>query len=205
MTLVKICGITNSRDADTAVKAGADALGFVFWRKSPRAIDLATAQGIIKDLPPSVCKVALFVDEDKERVRETISLMGVDTIQLHGNESPEYCDGFKGLRIIKAFRMKDEAVLDSIKKYKTDYLLLDAYVEGVPGGSGEQFNWDLAVRAKGCGKPIILAGGLNPGNIKEAIKRVDPFMVDVSSGVETAPGEKDPKLIEKFIKTVKGE
>ena len=205
MTRVKICGITNSQDADTAVKAGADALGFVFWRMSPRAIDPATAQGIIRDLPPSIWKVALFVDEDKKRAQEIVSLTGVDTIQLHGNESPEYCDGFKGLRIIKAFRMKDEGVLDSIKKYKTDHLLLDAYVEGVPGGSGERFNWDLAVRAKGRGKPIILAGGLNPGNVKEAIKRVDPFMVDVSSGVETAPGKKDPKLIKQFIKTVKGE
>ena len=203
---VKICGITNIEDALRVVELGADALGFVFYEKSPRKITKEKAKEIIdkiQTVKPRVVKVGLFVDELEERVNEITSYCNFDILQFHGDETPNYCKKFPQ-KIIKAFKIKDKESLVNIPKYEVDYYLLDAYSEELPGGTGKTFNWDLAKEAKEFGKPIILSGGLNPENIIEALKKVLPFGVDVSSGVELFPGQKDHKKLEEFITKVKG-
>lgn len=203
---VKICGITNIGDALKVVALGADALGFIFYEKSPRKITKDKAKEIIdkiQTVKPRVVKVGLFVDELEERVNEITSYCNFDILQFHGDETPNYCKKFPQ-KIIKAFKIKDRESLVSIPKYGVDYYLLDAYSEELPGGTGKTFNWDLAKEAKEFGKPIILSGGLNPENIIEALKKVLPFGVDVSSGVELFPGQKDHKKLEEFITKVKG-
>ncbi len=203
---VKICGITNIEDALRVVELGADALGFVFYEKSPRKITKEKAKEIIdkiQTVKPRVVKVGLFVDELEEKVNEIASYCNFDILQFHGDETPNYCKKFPQ-KIIKAFKIKDKESLVNIPKYEVDYYLLDAYSEELPGGTGKTFNWDLAKEAKEFGKPIILSGGLNPENIIEALKKVLPFGVDVSSGVELFPGQKDHKKLEEFITKVKG-
>jgi phosphoribosylanthranilate isomerase len=196
MTRVKICGITNLEDALVAQKAGADFLGFIF-AESPRRVSVKTANIIIKKISPKVKIVALFVNETEENVKGAIAkLKRVDILQFHGDETPEYCSRFKGRKVIKAIRVKNKSSLKAIKEYKgVDYILLDTYSKTTYGGTGKTFNWELAKEAKRYGIPIFLSGGLNPDNVKEAIKKVKPFAVDVSSGVEISPGKKDPKLI----------
>lgn len=203
MTWVKICGITNLEDAKKAVELGADALGFVFYEKSPRKMAKEKAKEIIDSLPKEVVKVGLFVDELEEKVSEITSYCNFDILQFHGDETPDYCKKFPQ-KIIKAFRIKDKESLVNIPKYEVDYYLLDAYSKAMPGGTGRTFNWDLAREAKKFSRPIILSGGLNPKNIVEALKKVSPFGVDVSSGVETSPGKKDLKKLKEFITKVKG-
>jgi len=203
VTWIKICGITNLEDAQEAVELGADALGFVFYEKSPRKITKEKAKEIIGSLPKEVVKVGLFVDELEEQVNEIASYCNFDILQFHGDETPDYCKKFPQ-KIIKAFRIKDKESLVDIPKYEVDYYLLDAYSEELPGGTGKTFNWDLAKEAREFGKPIILSGGLNPENIIEALEKVSPFGVDVSSGVELSPGKKDQKKLEEFITKVKG-
>ena len=200
---VKICGITSIDDARAAVGAGADALGFMFYEPSPRSITPGRAAAIIAELPAHVAKVGVFVDADEATVRATAATAGLDTLQFHGNESPGYCARFE-LRTIKAFRVKDSESLGQLPDYETDAWLLDSYVKGVPGGTGERFNWDLAVEANRLGRPILLAGGLTPENAGEAVGQVAPFGLDVSSGVEAAPGRKDAAKVAALIASAKG-
>jgi phosphoribosylanthranilate isomerase len=200
--VVKICGITRLDDARVAVEAGADALGFVFWEKSPRHIEISQAAAIIRELPPMIVKVGVFVDPDEALVLRAISEAGVNLLQFHGSEPAEFCTQF-GLMSMKAFRVKDEHSLDGMEEYGTQAYLLDAYSPGAPGGTGERFNWDLAVRARRLGKPVFLAGGLTPANVAEAVRAVNPYGVDVSSGVEAAPGRKDHSKITAFISAAK--
>ncbi len=200
---VKICGITSADDARAAVGAGVDALGFMFYEPSPRCVTPEQAAAIIAKLPTHVAKVGVFVDADEAAVRTTAAMAGLDTLQFHGSEPPEFCARFE-LRTIKAFRVKDSGSLAQLPDYETDAWLLDSYVQGVPGGTGERFNWDLAVEAKRLGRPILLAGGLTPENVGEAVGQVTPYGLDVSSGVEAAPGRKDAAKVAAFIASAKG-
>jgi phosphoribosylanthranilate isomerase len=202
MARIKICGITNIEDAMVAVEAGADALGFVFYEKSPRFINPVRAAEIILRLPPFIQTVGLFVDEDAEKINWTADYCGLDLVQLHGNESPEDCLEVNR-RVIKAFRVQNIVSIDPLNKYQVSGYLLDAWSPDAYGGTGRTFNWELAGAARKFG-PIILAGGLSPDNVAEAIKSVNPYGVDVSSGVESAPGKKDAALVKKFIRIVKG-
>jgi phosphoribosylanthranilate isomerase len=199
---IKICGITNVKDAVAAVEAGADALGFIFYDQSPRWIQPGDAAKIIRELPPLVAKVGVFVNPPEETVRQTIRESGIDTLQFHGDESPEFCRRF-ALKVIKAFRVRDEQSLHQMPEYKQEAWLLDTYVAGKLGGSGEQFNWELACQAVKLSQQVILAGGLTPQNVALAVRQVRPFAVDVSSGVEVAPGQKDHRKIQEFITIVR--
>jgi phosphoribosylanthranilate isomerase len=201
-TWVKICGITNLDDAQVAVEARADALGFVFYEKSPRHMTIPAAAGISNQMPGFVMRVGVFVNALKETVVRATSECGLNLLQFHGDEPPEYCLQFN-LMSMKAFRMRDAGTLKEMKKYQTNAWLLDACSPEAAGGSGEKFNWDLAVEAQKFGKPIFLAGGLTPENVAEAIRKVRPFGVDVSSGVEISPGKKDHAKMRAFIKAAK--
>ena len=198
MVKVKICGITSLEDALTAVAAGADALGFVFHPASPRHISPEQAAGIIKELPPFIQTVGLFVNEARDTVNTTADQCGLDIIQLHGEESPGYCDSVRR-RVIKAFRVKDISTLDSLVQYHVAGCLLDAWSPAAHGGTGQTFSWGIAAEAVKRGHRIVLAGGLTPDNVAEAVRRVNPYAVDVSSGVESSPGRKDAEKIWKFI------
>lgn len=186
----------------TAVEAGADALGFVFYDKSPRCIAPENAAEIIRALPPFVTVVGLFVNADIEMLNSTAERCGLDLVQLHGDETPEFCS-MVNRRVIKVFRVKDGQSLDPIKDYHVAGYLLDAYSPQVYGGSGLTFNWDIARDAKKFG-PVILAGGLTPDNVRQAVETVEPYAVDVSSGVEASPGKKDPVKVKLFIENAKG-
>jgi len=204
MVKVKICGITNLEDAQAAVKAGADMLGFVFYEKSPRYIKPDKAKDIISNLPEEIEKVALFVNEDEENVKAILSqIREIGILQFHGDERPDYCNSFNK-RIIKAIRVKNRYSIKRLASYSVNFFLLDAFKEDIYGGTGEKFDWELAKEAKKYSVPIILSGGLNPENVKEAIELVEPYMVDASSGVEISPGKKDPELIKRFIEQAKG-
>jgi len=200
---IKICGITSASDAKAAVDAGADALGFMFYEPSARFLSPEQAAEIIRDLPAHVAKIGVFVDADADTVRQTAETAGLDTLQFHGNELPEFCLQFEQ-HTIKAFRVKDSTSLEQLPDYNTDAWLLDSYVKGVPGGTGEKFNWNLAVEAKRFGKPILLAGGLTPDNAAQAVAQVAPFGLDVSSGVEASPGMKDSEKVTRLIVNAKG-
>jgi len=201
-TRVKICGITNLADAQVAVEAGADALGFIFYEPSPRFIPVKNAAEISRALPPYTLRVGVFVNPAEDLVRRTIDECGLNLLQFHGDEPPEFCTQF-GLMSMKAFRIRDAGSLTELPKYPTDAWLLDAYASDTLGGTGEKFNWDLAVEAQKPGKPVFLAGGLTPGNVAEAIRQVRPFGVDVSSGVESSPGKKDHAKMRAFINAAK--
>jgi len=199
---VKICGITNLPDGTAAAEAGADALGFVFYDQSPRRISLEAAASLIRQLPPFVMKVGVFVNAPEDLVVRAIRECGLNLLQFHGDESPEYCLQF-GLMSMKAFRIRDAASLQALPGYHTDAWLLDAYAPDKPGGTGETFNWDLAYEAQGLGRPIFLAGGLTAENVAEAVRCARPYAVDVSSGVEAAPGRKDLAKVIAFIRAAK--
>src|SRR6185369_2350332 len=202
MVRIKICGITNLEDALAAVEAGADALGFVFYEKSPRFINPVRAAEIIAKLPPFIQSVGLFVNEETEKINWTADYCGLDLVQLHGDESPEDCLEVNR-RVIKAFRVKDCVSIDPLKKYQVAGFLLDTWCPDCYGGTGKTFNWEMAAAARKYG-PIILAGGLSPDNIVEAILSVKPYAIDVSSGVESEPGKKDPAKIREIIRLAKG-
>lgn len=202
MVKVKICGITNLDDALAAVAAGADALGFVFYDKSPRNVHPLKAAEIIAKLPPFVQTVGLFVDEEAERVNWTADFCGLDLVQLHGDEEPEFCSEINR-RVIKAFRVKEAASLARLGSYQVAGYLLDAWVANAHGGTGMTFDWRLAEAAKEHG-PLVLAGGLNPDNVADAVEKVRPYAVDVSSGVESEPGRKDHAKVREFIQRAKG-
>jgi phosphoribosylanthranilate isomerase len=194
---VKICGITNVEDALQAVEAGANALGFVFYARSPRHVTPDEVQKIIAELPPFVTTVGLFVNESIPRIRRTMAAARLDVVQLHGDEQPEDCL-IEPLRVIKALRVKAAASLEGADRYRVSALLLDAWSDKAYGGTGEQFDWQLARRLSG-NRPVILAGGLNPENIIDAVRQVKPYAVDVSSGVEARPGKKDQQKVKEFI------
>ena len=196
MVKIKICGITNLGDARASAKLGADFIGFIF-AKSPRRITPLKAKKIIEQLPASIKKVGVFVNEKAETVNNISDYCGLDLVQLHGKESPNYLKKIKK-PVIKAFRIRDKRSLNQLSRYKAKAFLLDTYKKGKPGGTGETFNWDLAVAAKKYRHPIFLSGGLNPENISGAIKKVKPYAVDVSSGVERKPGKKDIVKLKKI-------
>ena len=200
---VKICGITSVADAEAAVQAGADAVGLMFFPASPRFISLERAQDIARSLPPYVLRTGVFADPDPSEVFAAIQLCQLNLLQFHGAETPEFCLQF-GLMSMKAFRIQNADSLLPLGAYRTDAFLLDSHVAGQPGGTGKTFNWDLALEAKKFGQPIFLAGGLTAENVAEAVRKVQPFGVDVSSGVEHAPGKKDAGKMRDFIAAVRG-
>lgn len=199
----KICGITRIEDALAAVDAGADAIGLVFYPPSPRAVSVVQARAIIAALPPFVTTVGLFVNASRCELNETLEAVGLDLLQFHGDETPEDCEGYHR-PFIKALRVKPgDDIASACRVYsKASGLLLDAYVPGVPGGTGETFDWSLI--PKDLSKPVILAGGLSPDNVAQAIEQVRPYAVDVSGGVELHKGIKDHGKIRAFMKAVRG-
>lgn len=202
--MVKICGITRLEDAQAAVEAGADALGFMFYEPSKRFILPEKAAEIIRNISSSVDSVGVFVNSDEDTVRHAVEVSGINVVQFHGEEFPEFCEAFRPLRIWKAFRMENERSLDLVRRFRNaDAWLLDSYVKGAHGGTGETFNWDLAIEANTNGQPVILAGGLVPSNVGEAVRKVHPHGIDVSSGVESEPGIKDADKIRAFVRSAK--
>ena len=199
---VKICGITSVDDALAAAEAGADLLGFVFYQKSPRYVPVEAAAQIIRHLPAHIVKTGVFVNASGDLVERAIATCGLNLLQFHGDESPGYCVQF-GTMSMKAFRIRDSASLNCLKMYNTDAWLLDSYSPSKPGGSGETFNWNLAIEAQALGRPIFLAGGLSPSNVAEAVQRVRPYGVDVSSGVESSPGKKDHVKVREFLRAAR--
>ncbi len=199
---VKVCGITRREDAEAAVAAGADALGFMFYAPSPRCVSVEAAAAICRALPPFISKVGVFVDADPAFLHEAADRCGLDVLQLHGDETPEYCQQCE-LPVIRAFRVRGPETLTSLAGFATAAWLLDSYVPGHRGGTGAVFNWELAAAAVALGRPVILAGGLSPENVARAVQQVRPYAVDVSSGVECAPGRKDPQRLAAFVNEAK--
>ena len=199
---VKVCGITVLEDALVAVELGADALGFVFHPQSPRNVSVEEAARIIRELPPYVTTVGVFVNKPADVINDTADKCGLDLVQLHGDESPEDCRDIRR-RVVKAFRVRDRDSLKNIEDYAVSAILLDAYVPGEYGGTGKPFNWDIAKEAAKT-KTIVLSGGLTPQNIASAVTAVQPYAVDVSSGVELSGDKrrKDPARIEQFINNI---
>ncbi|TKB72623.1 MAG: phosphoribosylanthranilate isomerase [Nitrospira sp.] len=198
---VKICGITNAEDAAAAVAAGADALGFVLYRKSPRFIEPALARQIVMSLPPLVIPVGVFVDEEQQMVRNLMDDCGLTIAQLHGNESAIYCKEL-GRTVLKALRVKDRSTFLSLAEYRgragVRGFVLDAFSDQAYGGTGQVIDWNLAAEVAKAAS-VLLAGGLTPDNVEKAIQAVKPYGVDVSSGVEREPGKKDHEKVRAFI------
>jgi phosphoribosylanthranilate isomerase len=201
---IKICGITRFEDAKAAAGLGVDALGFIFVPQSPRYISPANAADIIRRLPPFISRVGVFVDEDPRRITDIVRMTGIDTIQLHGGESPEYCESMP-LPAIKVFPVDDNFDTASIAAYKSAAgILLDTWDPARKGGSGRTFDWSVAIDAcRKCDK-LILSGGLGPTNVKKAIETVCPYAVDVNSGVESAPGVKNHTKMREVVAVVRG-
>ncbi len=202
MVRVKICGITRTTDALHAVACGADALGFVFYAQSPRCIDPEQAAKIVTELPPFVTSVGLFVNADAGTVREVVARCRLDAVQYHGDEEPADC-AQAPVRAIKALRVRDVESLTHHQRFQVSALLLDAWSPDAYGGTGHTFDWGLAADIARQ-RPVILAGGLTPENVAAAVDAVNPYAVDVSSGVEIAPGIKDPHMVAAFIAAAKG-
>lgn len=200
-TRIKICGITRIDDARAAIAAGVDAIGLVFYPQSPRFLDIESAQSIVDQLPPLVTVVGVFVNQTIEEVREIADRLALDLLQLHGDETPEQCRRY-GRPYIKGVRMRDDVDLPEIVGAFPDCrgVLLDTYKPGIEGGTGVTFSWKRIPAT--MIKPVILAGGLNPRNVGEAIEKVRPFAIDVSSGVEQTEGVKDAREIERLVRAV---
>lgn len=203
MTKVKICGITNLEDAKASIYAGCDALGFVFYRKSPRYIAPKIAKAIIKSLPKNILKVGVFVNSKEKTIKKIAKFCGLDILQFHGNESTGFCRRFRSYKVIKALRVKDKVDLKHILQYNPFAYLFDAFIESKLGGTGKKFDWKLIKHLNGIKKPIFLSGGLSTDNVKKAIEIAKPGWVDVSSSVEVSPGKKDHQKVSDFIKKVK--
>lgn len=205
---IKMCGVTRFADAMAGVEAGVDALGFIFYKKSPRNIDPEEARILIEQLPPFVDVVGVFVDKKRSEVEEIVQYCRLGYAQLHGNESPKYCERLgryaAPCRVIKALRVGGELTAQDVVPYQehVNGFLLDTYRKGQPGGTGESFDWSL-VKKLNFQKPIILAGGLECDNVVHAIKMTRPYGVDVNSGVEQSPGIKDHTKIRKFVTLVR--
>ena len=203
MTRIKICGITNLDDGLEAIAAGVDALGFVFVPNTPRYITPPQAKLVIKQLPPFITNVGLFVDSEIDEIEDIVNHCKLDAVQLHGNEPPEMCSYIRlQTKIIKSFHVKNESQVlkNKIDNYRVDAYLLDTFIKGKAGGTGQTFDWRIA---EGLGPRIILAGGLTPNNIGAAITQVQPYGVDVSSGIEKSPGKKDTGKIYSFVDQVR--
>jgi phosphoribosylanthranilate isomerase len=202
---IKFCGITNLDDAERAVAAGAWAIGLIFWPNSPRRCEFVAAAEIAAALKRRVEITGVFVNATLDHVTEMAEAVGLTMLQLHGEEGPAYCAEAArrtGCKVIKAVRVRSGADVRALASFHTDYHLLDSYTAGVPGGTGETFAWEIA-RAHRGPAPVILSGGLNPANVAEAIATVHPFAVDVASGVERRPGEKDPEKLQAFAAAVR--
>jgi phosphoribosylanthranilate isomerase len=207
MIKVKVCGITNLADAEKSLECGADALGFNFYAPSRRCIGPDKARAILRELPEKCCNVALFVNAPKEKVREILTYgalakgrQAFSGLQFHGNESAEYCREWD-IKVIKAFRIKDKKSLEGMEDFPADFYLLDSWSAGF-GGSGHAFPWSWLEGTKT--EKIILSGGLSIENVAEAVRRIQPYAVDVCSGVEASPGIKDHAKLKEFILAVKG-
>ena len=200
---VKICGITSEADALAAAEAGADAIGLMFYEGSPRHVTLEQAKAISAALPQHVMRVGVFVNAEEAFVHQALTECMLNILQFHGDETPEECSRYP-VMTLKAFRVQGEETLAQLEAYPSAGYLLDAYVKDALGGTGATFNWDLAVRAQEFGKPIFLAGGMTPENVAEAVRKVQPFGVDVSSGVESEPGRKDAEQMRTFVAAAKG-
>jgi phosphoribosylanthranilate isomerase len=209
MARVKVCGITNLEDALAAIEAGAEMLGFNFYARSPRCVSAEAARRVVERLPEGVECVGVFVNEaTPEEVVRVACEARVGAVQLHGDETPEFCRALRGLKTIKALRVGPDFDVEDAAAYPTDAVLLDAYVAGEWGGTGHTFDWALARRTREAVPRLFLAGGLRPDNVAEAVAAVRPYAVDVCSGVETSPGRKSPRLIRRFVeqvRTVSGE
>jgi phosphoribosylanthranilate isomerase len=200
MVFVKICGITNLEDARAAVDAGADALGFNFYPRSPRFISPMDARGIIEQLPDAVMSVGVFVNESEpEQVARIADLAGLKAVQLHGDESPQYCRELRGRFVIKALRVGESFTPQSVKEYETDSILLDAFARDARGGTGRVIDWSIARQVRELVPQLFLAGGLSVENVAEAIKIVEPYAVDACSSLEQEPGRKDANRVRAFI------
>ncbi len=204
MTRVKVCGITRLEDAELSVELGAWALGFILWERSPRAADPAVAAGITRVMRRRAQLVGVFVDPTLDEVTRAADSLGLTHLQLHGDEGPAFCAEAgrrTGCKVIKAARVATGADLQALEPFRTDFHLLDTRVEGLRGGSGRAWDWELASHRRSK-IPAILSGGLTPDNVAEGIATVGPYAVDVASGVEASPGIKDPAKLEAFLTTV---
>jgi len=199
---VKICGITNLKDALAAVEAGSDALGFVFCKLSPRYITPKRVGEIISRLPKNIIKIGIFVNARENSIKNIAKNCSLDILQFHGDESPEFCRRFKNYKIIKAFRVKGPLDLERIARYNVFAYLFDSFSQEKLGGTAKRFNWEFLDGVSEIKRPVFLSGGLNHKNVQAAIKAVQPRWVDVSSGVEVMPGKKDPRKIRAFIKAI---
>lgn len=202
MTRVKICGITRESDAKAAIEAGVSALGFVFFEKSPRFISISAAANLCSTLPPFISRVGVFVNEVEYTIEKALSECGLDTLQFHGDEPPGFCQKFS-TKAIKAFHPYRSDDLRILTEYDVDAWLLDSATNGSRGGTGQTFDWNLAIEASKHARPLILSGGLTPENVTDAILKVKPYAVDVSSGVESSPGRKDSAKIFAFLEAVR--
>jgi len=200
-TKIKICGITNTKDALLASQLGADALGFIFYRESKRYIDPEIAKRIISSLPPFVTTVGVFVNQSLDEIIAIKDKTGIDAAQLHGDETPQFCSSVP-LKVIKAIRVKDDLDEHGVAQYPVQAILFDTYSDVEYGGTGKSFNWEILKDISISGE-IILSGGLSPDNVAEAVRTVRPYAVDVSSGVEATPGKKDHMKLRKFIEAIK--
>ena len=198
---VKVCGMTSLKDALVAVEGGADAVGFIFYKKSPRSVTMKTVREIVLELPPFVDTVGVFVDETAEQINKIADYCNLDIIQLHGDESPTFCKKIRR-KVIKAFRIKDMQSVKKLSSFQVSGFLLDTFSENLHGGTGKVFDWNLALPAKKFG-PVIMAGGLTPNNVQQAVRQISPYGVDVCSGVESEPGIKDHKKVRAFLNNAK--
>ncbi len=207
-TRIKMCGLTREKDIEAGIEAGLDALGFIFYEKSPRNVYPDFVRAVISKVPPFVNCVGVFVDRDRKEVEEIVEYCGLSNVQLHGKEDPKYCERVERLaspcHVVKAFRVGTDSTREDFKPYDdlVHGYLLDTYEKGNPGGTGTSFDWNIIKRLD-LKRPMILAGGLSPDNVENAICNVSPFGVDVNSGVEIEPGIKDHLLIEKFVRIVR--
>jgi phosphoribosylanthranilate isomerase len=205
---IKMCGTTRAEDVEAAVAYGVDALGFIFVRRSPRFVSLEQAAGLIHMLPPFITRVGVFVNSPMAEVTDAIESCGLTQVQLHGDESPDFCRELKwrnnACSICKAFRVGEGSPQIDFDSYNPniDSVLLDTFVEKIDGGTGKTFDWDIIPQLR-LKRPLILAGGLHPGNVKHAVERVWPYAIDINSGVEQSPGIKDHRLLSQLIKTVR--
>ena len=201
--VIKFCGITREADALEAARLGVNALGFNFWPESPRFLQPETARRIAQLLPPFVARVGVFVNEEPGRIREIVDQVGLSVVQLHGDETPELCSSLEPLIVFKALRMGPDFRAEEMARYPCRTFLLDGWSPQVPGGTGKTVDWP---RVRGLSEygNIILAGGLNPDNVALAIERAKPYGVDVASGIERAPGEKDQERMAEFVDAVRG-
>jgi len=200
---VKICGITNADDARAAVEAGAGAIGLIFVPNTPRYVSVETAKAVARAVPAGVSKVGVFVDAPVEEINRTAREVSLDVVQLHGELTPEQAARLV-VPFFKVIRVRGEIDVEALRAYKARAIVLDTFVEGQPGGTGKTFDWDLARPVVEAGLPVLLSGGLTADNVAEAVRRVRPFGVDVSSGVETRPGRKDHDRVRAFISNARG-